>query len=347
MTKVLLTGGSGFIATHILDLLLKTGHAVVTTVRSPEKAAPIHAAYPDVGPERLQTVIVPDIAQEQAFDEAVQVPGIEVVLHTASPFHFRVTDLKRDLVDPAVIGTTGILRAIAAHAPQVRRVVVTSSFAAIADVSKSDDPTTIFTEASWNPVTLADVTGANNTVANAGTGYRASKTLAEQAAWAFVRSQKPNFDLVTINPPMVYGPVLHHVTGGIAAINTSSEIFRDVITGAWKDKDELPPVRVANFVDVRDVATAHVAAGFQKDLGGHRLFTTSGHYDNRTILEIVRAHFPEYADVLPPKDIPGGDLPAAHYGFDNSETTRLLGITWIPLEKSVVDAVKSIQPLLQ
>lgn len=337
-------------AAHILDLLLKKGHAVVTTVRSAEKAARIHAAYADVDAARLQTVIVPDMAVAQAFDEAVQVAGLEVVLHTASPFHFRVTDLQRDLVEPAVMGTRGILQAVATYAPQVRRVVVTSSFAAMADLAKAADPTAVFTEASWNPTTLADVTGTNNTPANAGLGYRASKTLAEQAAWAFVRDQKPGFDLVTVCPPMVYGPLLHHVDGvaDSGVVNTSSQGFFDAITGVWKAAGALPPVSVANCVDVRDVATAHVVAGLEKpELGGHRLFTTSGHYDNRTILETIRSNFPQYADVLPPKDVPGGDLPAVHYGFDNSETTRLLGISWIPLETSVVDAVKSLQPLLQ
>jgi len=71
---------------HILEQLHAKGHAVVTTVRSEEKAAPIRAAYPD----RVEVVIVPDIAQPDAFDEVInKTQGIEVVLHTASPFHFK------------------------------------------------------------------------------------------------------------------------------------------------------------------------------------------------------------------------------------------------------------------
>lgn len=97
MTRVLLTGGSGFIAAHTLDILLERGHSVVTTVRSQEKADKIKAAnqkYADKG--QLDFAIVPDIAQEGAFDKAViSDPPFEVVLHTASPFHFNVTDVKR------------------------------------------------------------------------------------------------------------------------------------------------------------------------------------------------------------------------------------------------------------
>lgn len=142
---------------HILEQLLAQGHHVVTTVRSEAKAAPIRAAYPDKSPEELTIAIVPDIAQPSAFDEVVKIPGIEVVLHTASPFHFHFTDPQTELIDPAVIGTTSILSAIHRSAPTVRRVVITSSFAAIMDEALINSPTTTFTESSWNPVTLADI----------------------------------------------------------------------------------------------------------------------------------------------------------------------------------------------
>jgi nucleoside-diphosphate-sugar epimerase len=97
MTRVLLTGGSGFIAAHTLDVLLKRGHSVLTTVRSQEKADKIKAQYEEAAAEgSLSFAIVPDIAHEGAFDEAVvSDPPFEVVLHTASPFHFNITDVKK------------------------------------------------------------------------------------------------------------------------------------------------------------------------------------------------------------------------------------------------------------
>ena len=153
MTKILLTGGSGFIAAHILEQLLQQGHSVVTTVRSEDKAQKIREAYKDAG-DKLDIAIVPDIAREDAFDEVVKTPGLEAVLHTASPFHFNWTDPKRELVDPAVIGTTAILRALHRSAPSVKRVVITSSFASIIDEAHLDDPATVYDEKHWNPVTL-------------------------------------------------------------------------------------------------------------------------------------------------------------------------------------------------
>jgi nucleoside-diphosphate-sugar epimerase len=97
MTRVLLTGGSGFIAAHTLDILLKRGHSVVATVRTQEKADKIKADYQDAAETgNLSFAIVPDIAQEGAFDKAVvSDPPFEAVLHTASPFHFNVTDVQK------------------------------------------------------------------------------------------------------------------------------------------------------------------------------------------------------------------------------------------------------------
>ena len=118
------TGGSGFIAAHVLDVLLERGHSVVTTVRSTEKGQKILDNYPKVSKDRLDFVLVEDVAKPGAFDKAVQSkPPFETVIHTASPFHFNVTDVKKELLDPAVIGTTGVLESTKKHAPTVKRVV--------------------------------------------------------------------------------------------------------------------------------------------------------------------------------------------------------------------------------
>lgn len=93
----MLTGGSGFIAAHTLDVLLKRGHSVVTTVRTQAKADKIKAAYQSYSDKgQLDFAIVPDIADPNAFEQAViSDPPFEAVLHTASPFHFNITDVKK------------------------------------------------------------------------------------------------------------------------------------------------------------------------------------------------------------------------------------------------------------
>lgn len=117
-------GGTGFIAAHVLHVLLERGHSVVTTVRSSEKGRTILDNHKNVPKDKLSFAIVEDIAQPGAFDQAVQSdPPFDVVIHTASPFHFNVTDTKKDLLDPAIIGTTGVLKSVKQHAPTVKRVV--------------------------------------------------------------------------------------------------------------------------------------------------------------------------------------------------------------------------------
>ncbi len=220
-------------------------------------------------------------------------------------------------------------------------MVITSSFASILDEATMGDPNTVYTEASWNPVTIDDI------YQSSATAYRASKKLAEKAAWDFVEdpANGVRFDLVTVCPPLVFGPVVHHLAS-LASINTSNERIADCAAGLWKEKG-VPSTGVAlNWIDVRDCAAAHVKAGLEiPEAGGKRLFTTSGNFCNRDIYDIFKRNFPEYDDKLPPEDLKGGELPSQdkRYKYDNSATEKLLGIKWIPFEQSIVDTVNSLK----
>ncbi|OAA70364.1 dihydroflavonol-4-reductase [Cordyceps fumosorosea ARSEF 2679] len=343
---ILLTGGSGFIAAHILEQLLAKGHTVITTVRTQAKADTLAAAYPDlVSAGRLAVEPVGDIAVPTAFDAvlAAHGPRLSAVLHTASPFHYDFTDPQAALLDPAVNGTLGILRAIRAHAPRVRRVVVTSSFAAILDARKARDHATVYTEASWNPNTADDV------VASGGdkmTAYRVSKTLAERAAWDFVAKEKPGFDLATVTPPLVFGPVAHHLKSA-DAINTSNARVVALLRGDW-ERDGIPDTgTMVLWVDVRDVAAAHVRALELPEAGGRRLFVVGGRFDNRQVADVVYRNFEDRRDAVPGPEVKGGEAPPEGelFRIDNSATDKLLGIKWTSLEKSITDLVGSLKGL--
>ncbi|KAL4880827.1 hypothetical protein BJY04DRAFT_190893 [Aspergillus karnatakaensis] len=329
MPKVLLTGGSGFIAAHTLDQLLERGFDVVTTVRSEDKGDRILAAHPNTPKEKLSYVIVKDIAQDGAFDEAVKSnPPFDYVLHTASPFHHNVQDPVKDFLDPAIKGTTGILKAIKAHAPTVKRVVITSSFAAIINTKNHEK---VYSEKNWNPVTWEEGLESSQT-------YRASKTFAEKAAWDFFEKEKPNFDIATINPPLVLGPVVHYLSS-LDAINTSNARISRFVRGL--EKDSIPPTVTFLWVDVRDVALAHVRAIEVPEAGAQRFFVTAGTYANKDIVDIIRDAYPELEDRLPPKDAPS-DLPKEIYGYDNSKSLQVLGLKYHSLKESVVDTVKTL-----
>jgi nucleoside-diphosphate-sugar epimerase len=274
---------------------------------------------------------VPEVAREDAFDEVIKTPGIEVVMHTASPCTMKFTDPQKELVDPAVLGTTNILRAAQRHAPQIRRVIITSSIAAIHNVW---DPSCVLTEASWNPNDLKNIHDS------AGMAYCVAKTLAERAAWDFIAKENPNFDLTTINPPWVFGPVMPHLAS-LDTINTSNQQFVNLVRGKWKDAmPATGPVNV--WVDVRDVARAHMIAMERSAAGGKRLFTIAGRFSYAEIADVVRGNAPDYKDVLPSADA-GERNPGTVIQYNNDLTNSVLDIQWRSLNDCVRDFLDSIK----
>ncbi|KAK9468408.1 hypothetical protein V1512DRAFT_235199 [Lipomyces arxii] len=323
MASVLLTGASGFIAAHVLKILIDRGYTVKATVRSQAKADYIKNQYPDA---KLSFSIVPDIAASGAFDEAVK--GVDYIVHTASPFHFKVTDPVKDMLDPAVKGTRSVLEAAKAYAPQVKRIVITSSFAAIVNITKGDWPGHVYTEEDWNEVTWEEAAGKD-----ASTTYRGSKTFAEKAAWDFVRDEKPNFEVTTINPPLVWGPMLHDVSP--ETINTSNAMVYGMINGSVKTTSTMH----AGWVDVRNVAEAHVKAFETPEAAGQRYFLIGGKFYYPDVVKIIQKNFPELADKLP--TISDEPLPP-FWDFSNEKSRKQLGIEYLTLEQSIVDLTKQL-----
>lgn len=186
--------------------------------------------------------------QKGAFDEAVK--GVDAIEHTASPFHFNITE-PEELIAPAVSGTLGVLQSALEYGSSVKRVVVTSSVAAVLEVVP-DAP--IFTENDWNNLSVKEVEtkGKDASPADA---YRASKTLAEKAAWAFVEQNKEkiSFDLVVINPPMVMGPVSHEVSKPDNLNTSMLDWYRSVVKGA-RSNEELFTVRCVYSYDRPPIA---------------------------------------------------------------------------------------------
>ena len=305
-------------------------------MRSEAKGQNILKNHPNVPKGKLSFVIVEDIAQEGAFDEAIKSdPPFEAVIHTSSPFHFNTTDFKKDLLDPAIIGTTGILKAIKKSAPAVKRVVITSSFASIIDGSKGTRPGYTYSEADWNPIT------EEGALENASTGYRASKTFAEKAAWEFLEKEKPGFTIATMCPPLVLGPILPYLQG-LENLNTSNQRIANILTG--NAKEEIPATGTFIWVDVRDLALAHIRAVELEEAQNKRFFVTAGYMSNEEIADIIRDNYPDLRDKLPVKGVKGGGYPAEGvYKYNNSRTKDILGIEFKSLNQSIVDTVKSLQ----
>jgi len=230
-TTVCVTGVTGFVAGHVVEQLLTKGYKVHGTVRSkdPKKVAHVLNIQKKTGGELV--LFEAELLKDTSFADAFQ--GCDYVIHTASPYTVTVKDPMNDLVKPAVGGTMNVLRS-AAHVPSIKRVILTSSMAAI-----TDSPSGELTEEVWN-------TKSSETR----NPYYFSKTQAELAAWKFMKEKFPKYDLVTINPFMIIGP------SHSSSLNESPKILSDLITGQYPAVMDL----TWGFVDVRDVARAHVLA---------------------------------------------------------------------------------------
>lgn len=283
--------------------------------------------------------MVPDIAQETAFDETIKAHSpIDAVIHTASPFHYNVVDNKADMLDPAIIGTTSILRALKSYGgTSVKRVVITSSFAAMTTPS---NPPKVYDENAWNDMTWEEAL----TTTNPQVCYRGSKKFAEMAAWKFVETgQPPSFQPTVLNPPLVFGPILQDLgEKGLDALNTSSKRILNIVQG----KQHKGPIGSNFYVDVRDLAEAHVRA-IEPDyagVAGKRVFTTAGDFSDFECAEIIRDQFPALRDNIGEdlvRHLREGNKPSA-FGFNNSRSKELLGLRYRSLEQTVVDTVQSL-----
>ena len=262
MSTVLVTGGSGFIGSHLIVHLLKAGHHVRTTVRSLKRESDVRGMIKEGGTDagdRL-SFFVADLVSDHGWKEAVL--GCDYVQHVASPLPTAAPKHEDDLIIPAREGTLRVLRA--ARDAGVKRVVVTSSFAA---VGYGHAPTTRpFDETDWSRV---DFEGAG--------AYSKSKTLAERAAWDFIKREGGSMTLSVINPTAVFGPVLHK------DFAESIGLLKRMLDGA------MPAVPKLKFgvVDVRDVTDLHLRAMTDAAAGGERFIAVSG--DFMTLSDIARA----------------------------------------------------------
>jgi nucleoside-diphosphate-sugar epimerase len=275
---VLVTGASGFIAMHCILQLLASGWRVRGTLRTPARAAKVRetlARHVDPG-DRLEFATA-DLSRDDGWAEAAR--GCTYVLHVASPFPREVPRHEDELIVPARDGALRVLRAAAAAG--VRRVVMTSSLAAVLYGHVRDGSRT-FGEDDWS-------------ITDGLTAYEKSKTLAERAAWDFARSPEARgLELVVINPGLVLGPILDEDYG------TSGEVVRKLMLR------EFPGCPTLGWapVDVRDVAAAHLAAMTTPEAAGQRFCCAIEHAWMGDIARILDERFTARGYRIPRRRLP-------------------------------------------
>jgi len=332
---ICVTGASGFIASYVIRELLDNGYTMRATVRALTKGNKYEYLTSLPGAAERLELVQAELLTEGSYDEAIA--GCEYIIHTASPYVLDVTDPQKDLVDPALKGTLNVLQACA-KSGSVKKVVLTSSVVAVYDEPVSGH---VYTEKDWN-----------ETSSLTRNPYFYSKTLAERSAWDYVEKENPAFELVVINPGTVIGASL------VPSLNTSNQILHDALAGNYPMIMNLS----WGFVNVRDVAHAHVLA-MENEKAKGRYLCTNETLDLSEVVSILReAGYSNYK--LPKLKMTGvvGNALAkilvstrpkgirtfvrtnvgriVHY--DNTKIREELGMTFRPVKESIREAAEDL-----
>jgi dihydroflavonol-4-reductase len=280
MSTVLVTGGSGFVGSHIVLQLLNAGHNVRTTVRSAKKEESIREMLRTAGdPGRRLTVFSADLTGESGWPEAVA--GCDCVIHVASPLSDSARQTEAEVIASARDGSLRVLRA--AREAGVRRVVMTSSCGAVYyGYPPRAEP---FDETNWSNPDRGDMSA-----------YVKSKLMAERAAWDFVRAEGGGLELAVINPAGIFGPVL------TPDASSSTQMVKRLLAGM----PGCPRIHFA-IVDVRDVADLHIRAMSHPGANGERFVAVAENGSAMSMLEmadVLRARLGDAATKAPTRELP-------------------------------------------
>ena len=317
-TKVLVTGGSGYLGTRLIAALLGDGREVRATVRSLEGEADVRAAVGRGGVDDTGLELVAaDLTSDDGWTAALE--GVEEVHHVASPIPSAQPKDPDELIVPARQGTLRVLKA--ARDAGARRVVLTSSFAAVGYTPKEVRD---YTEADW---TDPDTPGLPP--------YPRSKAIAERAAWDFIESDGGDTELVVVNPTFIAGPSL------VTSLRSTLTAFKAIIEGTMP---ALPRQRFG-VVDVRDVADAHISAMATPAAAGKRYLLLA---DGPTITwlglaQILREHLGPAGEHVTTNEAPGED--PSPLTIHNDRAKQELGWQPHPAQTTIVETAESLREL--
>ncbi|KAJ8495533.1 hypothetical protein ONZ51_g1637 [Trametes cubensis] len=337
--KVLVTGANGFVGCWVVYQLLEAGYAVRAAVRTPDKARTLAAQVASKyscelsarGP--FECVVVPDITKEGAFDECLL--GVEGVVHTATPVRFDLDD-PAEYIEPAVKGTLGILHSAAKHST-VRRIVFTSSIAAVADAIRPPPATVVRTEDDWNDFSV-EIVEKTGKAASGVDKYSTSKVRSEKAAWSFYEENKHTllYDFSVVAPAWIFGPLPDHPRSPADIASTSMML-------AWTQMFQVPapppssPPGIYNYVHIFDVAQMHLRVLDTEDAGGKRFLASAGvsnfqdWYDATSTLDGGHFRLLGFEALHPPRALrPDEEKEAlpAHTVFSGKRAEKELGIVY-------------------
>lgn len=316
-SEVLVTGGTGYVASHLLLYLIRTGLKVRTTVRTTSRANELRDTLINAGVniQHLPDIYIAELTEDTNWAKTIE--GCRYVYHVASPFPASEPNDEQELIRPAQEGALRVLRF--ARDAGVKRVVFTSSFAAIG-FGNGDLP--LFTEENWSVIDGASPLPA----------YYKSKTLAEKAAWKLLEAEGGELELAVVNPTGIFGPVLS------PTLSSSVLLIQAMATG------KMPECPKFSFgaVDVRDLVDLHVRAMTNPAANRQRFIGTSDEpaVSMLEIANMIRKYRPKYAQKVPSRE--SGGLDNAK-NISNQKAKSVLAWEPRPIKECILDTVDSLE----
>ncbi|KNG81925.1 dihydroflavonal-4-reductase [Aspergillus nomiae NRRL 13137] len=316
---VFITGASGFIGSHVVAETLRAGYRVRLSIRKAEQEPILRVRYADFN-DYIETIVIPDLSCKQSYNEGLQ--GVDHVFHLASPMPGKGSDVKKDYVNPAVIGTESVLSA-ALDFPQIKKIVVMSSVLALAPVDALIAPSVSVQDNSGEVIPVDLEAAFPDGFLGHALKYSASKILAHQATRDFLKKNHPHYTLVTFHPTFVLGPSLVQ--------NTAEEISG--MNALFWSSLQLEKPRIANaWVHVRDVADAHIKALEADVRTGQEFILSRPVVSWEKVTAFVKDHYPALGCKLEPPFTPG-------WTISTTSAHCILGMKWRTEETIMQDVI--------
>ncbi|KFY11879.1 hypothetical protein V492_04209 [Pseudogymnoascus sp. VKM F-4246] len=337
MPSTLLTGANSFVAAHIIDALIKAGHHVTGTVRRAAAGDEILALHPE-WKSRLDIIIVEDITNEASWDSIFEeIRDFNHVVHVAAPLldNPENTDYDRHYLKPSVEGNLALLRSAKNNAPNLKSIVVTGSINASTTGSPEELLAGPLTNSTWLSITQEQARAMNDPYIS----YCSGKKEGELAIWDFVKKNTPKYSVTVLLPALIFGPPIEPLKGGVKGLHYSSSIIYSLFNGS---NSTIPATTFPSYIDVRDLADAHVKALNEPKVANKRL-TIGGNKMTYTALVHALAKVPELEGRLPADS--REDQKVIPANIIAEEGNEALNMTYRSLDETMADTARRILEL--